>query len=914
MESTKKCLLLKIVSPSYIFYKTTQLLKNKYRISPSEFIYSIGLYTTSIINLKEFYTKIATKLNLDDIDCMLIFKGLDYKNCGKIKINDFILVLNSFYEEDTNILKEKSIIEEEKSAKILKMFLDKNSIDINKFFDDGNAIYMDYNEIKKKFMIEINNNQNNFDMNEPITENTIDNVLTSIHRNYKIFKDDLENFLRSSKKDEIRNHIKLNDIQKYWIEQYIKILESINITPKMAFQSATQKNSPNIINLEDLKRQLHILFQNGKISLQEINNMMDVLDINKNMTLEKPQYEQIIKQVKEEKNEENEKNIDNDFNKNKNKSNWQLGIKSTFYNLLPVKGNYDVLLSLNRNINQNILLPNELGEEKEEERKMDFEEEEKMEGNEIIPEKKESIKLERKNELNIKGEYIDRHKLIELFENFKYYKIILPSYDFFNYLINNDIQKIKSFEIIKYIDSDEDGYISIIQIINFILKELTYRSTKLLYKYLYLKIYYDLGFPSSEEFFSRYNFSIYDNININDLAKLYLALYIELPLTMKSFEELRNIFKPPLIYKNICKLIDEYKNDDKLNNFSIILDKKEEEKFETPINKLDLDLKNFIFKFFDKKDLKKDNYERAKHIHLKLKPILKNCVDKMNLSQFNLFFAKPLNMEPSLATNIFQLLKTIMPNGEQLLDKNDLLMFLESYTSINNEFLKKEETKDNIEEIEKLVEYIENNFPPMKYAFEIIPFRRNGMISSTELILYLQNFYKNIPKNKLMMIINQLDTNKYGYINYNQIQMFLYNFSSFAKYSLNIELKLISSNICKTGVLSADEYFMKDKFKNIIKKYEKIGKKEHNILFNDLCSSNKNKNMLYEYLINISKEKKYDIKYISDIINGFLEYDYYNAPKEKKEKKIKEINLIKWEFPKKEVFEDVLQKIMDMYL
>ena len=326
----------KIVSPSYIFYKTTQLLKNKYRISPSEFIYSIGLYTTSIINLKEFYTKIATKLNLDDIDCMLIFKGLDYKNCGKIKINDFILVLNSFYEEDTNILKEKSIIEEEKSAKILKMFLDKNSIDINKFFDDGNAIYMDYNEIKKKFMIEINNNQNNFEMNEPITENTIDNVLTSIHRNYKIFKDDLENFLRSSKKDEIRNHIKLNDIQKYWIEQYIKILESINITPKMAFQSATQKNSPNIINLEDLKRQLHILFQNGKISLQEINNMMDVLDINKNMTLEKPQYEQIIKQVKEEKNEENEKNIDNDFNKNKNKSNWQLGIKSTFYNLLPV--------------------------------------------------------------------------------------------------------------------------------------------------------------------------------------------------------------------------------------------------------------------------------------------------------------------------------------------------------------------------------------------------------------------------------------------------------------------------------------------------------------------------------------------------------------------------------------------------
>ena len=239
----------KIISPSFIFYKTANILKNKLRISPSEFIYSIGLYSTSIINLKEFFTKIATKLFLDDIDCMLIFKGLDYKNCGKIKINDFILVLNSFYDENYNI-KEKNVIEEEQSAKILKMFLDKNSINLDKFFDDGKALYMDFNEIKKKFMIEINNIQNNFELEEPITEKTIDNVLTSIHRNYKIFKDDLENFLKNSKKDSIRSFIKLNEIQKYWIKQYILKLESINITPKMAFESATQKNLPNIINLE----------------------------------------------------------------------------------------------------------------------------------------------------------------------------------------------------------------------------------------------------------------------------------------------------------------------------------------------------------------------------------------------------------------------------------------------------------------------------------------------------------------------------------------------------------------------------------------------------------------------------------------------------------------------------------------
>jgi hypothetical protein len=101
---------------------------------------------------------------------------------------------------------------------------------------------------------------------------------------------------------------------------------------------------------------------------------------------------------------------------------------------------------------------------------------------------------------------------------------------------------------------------------------------------------------------------------------------------MKSFEEIRNIFKPPFIYKNICKLIDEYKNDEIINNFDISSGKKEEEKYETPINKFDLQMKNFIFGLFDKKDMKKDNYKRATHIHQKLKPILKNCVDKMNLS------------------------------------------------------------------------------------------------------------------------------------------------------------------------------------------------------------------------------------------------------------------------------------------
>ena len=54
-------------------------------------------------------------------------------------------------------------------------------------------------------------------------------------------------------------------------------------------------------------------------------------------------------------------------------------------------------------------------------------------------------------------------------------------------------------------------------------------------------------------------------------------------------------------------------------------------------------------------------------------------------------------------------------------------MFLESY-SLHDDYLEINKSKDKIEEIEKLVEYIENNSPPLKYAFEIIPFRKNGYL------------------------------------------------------------------------------------------------------------------------------------------------------------------------------------------
>ena len=918
----------KIISPSLILYKTAETLQNKFHISTLEFVYSIGFYSTSVININEFYTKIATKLQLDDIACMIIFRGLDYKNTGKIKMTDFILVLDSYRDNsiENRYLYPQNMKQEEKNAKILKLFLDKNSISIDKLFEDGQVNYMDYSDLKNNIMKEISNNQNNFKVKDPINEKTVDSVLMSVSRNFKIFKDDLENFMQSTKIENVHNYLKLNDIQKYWIKRYIKILDSINITPKMAFESSAQARTPHLINLEDLKRQLHILLPDGRISASELNNMMDAFDINKNKTIERTKYDQIIKQI----NNDNKDKDDIQSNKEKTLKTlndrttnlWNTGIKSTSFHLLPVKGNYEVLMALNKDIHQNILLPKNLEGDQENSNNNNIEfGEEKIKGDQGVNyrDKNFSQNLDKNKNINIDGEYIDRHKLIVILENFSYHKIYFPIYDFLLYLSNNNISRQRSFEIIKYIDTDNDGYISILQVLNFVLKDLTFRSTKLLYKYLYLKVYQDLGFPSSEEFFTRYNFSIYDIINVNDLSKFYIALNIEMPLIMRSYEEIRNIFKPPYIYKNICELIDEYKNDPLLNNFGP--SEEEEDKYSISINNFDLQMKNFVFNLLDKKDCTKDDHARAMRIHQKLKPIMKNCVEKMNLSQYNLFFSRPLNMEPILSMTIFQLLKTIMPNGEQLLDKNDLIMFLESYSANNdisniklNKDINKEDQK--IEGIQKIVETIEFYSSPIKFAFESIPFRRNGMITSSELMKYLQIYYGNsISKNDLMYIIKSMDAKKVGFINYNQMQMFLYNFSQKYKYSINIELKLITCNIYKKGFSLGSEYFMSDDFKGLVTNYQKITKKQHFHFFKDICSSNKNRKELYYYLTSLSGRATYDIRFITDIVDGYLEMDYYNKDREKKEEKIKKSKRqikedeIDEKLPEQKVFEKALQNI-----
>ena len=85
--------------------------------------------------------------------------------------------------------------------------------------------------------------------------------------------------------------------------------------------------------------------------------------------------------------------------------------------------------------------------------------------------------------------------VIDLVEKINIERPVMTSYDIINQfnVINSKLtveksknREIKS-EIIKEMDSDNDGFISGIDILNFLLNKLKFKSTKIAYKYLMIK-------------------------------------------------------------------------------------------------------------------------------------------------------------------------------------------------------------------------------------------------------------------------------------------------------------------------------------------------------------------------------------------------------------------------------------------
>ena len=915
----------KIFSPSLIFYSLADKLQYSHGMTTIDFFESLELKPEMEISKEEFYLNYGKKFGLDELENIILFKSVDYNKDGKIKIEDLILVIDSYRNDNLNDKYLTGDISMQNDVNLFKIFLEENFITLDLIYENAEYNYMRYIDIRSFLINEIYNYKRytgKEDIN--INESIIDNVLNAIKRNEKIFINDLKNYLgefifnRGKNINEINDAINLNDKQKYWINKYIDMIKAGKSTPKMIFNLSAKDSNRNVANIIELMRQSLRLFPNGNLSTEEMQNIINSLDINKTGLIEINQYEIIINIIQEIKDQILSK-IENGMKENLGTNEkiinlWSKGIKSNYYHLLPAKGNYEVLEQINQDIKNNIIF-----DEKEKENDINIininePTKKKIKKNNFIEQKLEGDKGAIYEEINEKtgkkerfytndkdltvdkiedlNEYSEENLLKIALENYNFQEIYFFKEDLLSHLIKNKIERKMAEETVNYLDNNENEKISVVSLFKFLLYEMKYKSSKIVLKYLYLKIYKDLKYKSTQIFFKNNKFNPSKKIKLRKLCSFFETFYIDNPLTMKLYDILEYIYKPPILYAHLCQLIDDCKNhsingQEKDENTSKIIS--------FDINSFDKELKSIVRNLVEINELDKSDIKRCKNLLDQINEMLSDLKDDLTYTQFSDNFAKKLNMSTSTQDVLFNLLKHTPNKGEkqQLISKKDLITFLESYAcegdKTNNIIKIKNDSKNNnseeneglsISQLKNYVKKIEDNYPPFRYAFESIPFRTNGLISSTELIYIMNLFYNNsIPKKVLIDIIFCLDDKKEGIINFSQLQFFLNNFSEKNNFSPLLEIEIIAIKLFSKNFFNAMKYFKK--FKKI-ENYKEIKINNHKKILKNLCSNSKNMENLYNYLTEENKKNYYNINNLANKIEFFL--------KEKNEELILEEN------------------------
>ena len=930
----------KILSPSLIFYSLADKLQYSHGMTTIDFFESLGLRPEMEIKMEDFYLNYSKKLGLEDMDNIILFKSVDYDKDGKIKIEDLILVIDSYRNDNLNEKYLTGDISLQNDSNLFKIFLEKNFITLDLIYEKAEYNYMNYIDIKSFLINEMYNYKRFSDKQDTnINETIIENVLSAIKRNEKIFKNDLRNYLgelifnQEKNINDINDSINLDEKQKYWINKFLDMINAAKTTPKMIFSLAVKDSNNNIVNIIELMRQVMRLFPNGQLSTEEIKQIINALDINKTGLIEINQYEIIINIIQDIKNKiqnKIEKGIGGYGGNNEKIINlWSKGIKSSYYHLLPAKGNYEVLEKINQDIKNNIIF-----DEKEKENDINannikepakkkiiknnfveqaitgdmgaiYEEiDEKTGKKETYYTNDEDLALDKVIVLN---EYNDEDLLKIALENFDFEELYFSKEDLLSHLIKNKIDKKMAEETVNYLDNNENGEISVVNLFKFLLYELKYKSSKIVLKYLYLKIYKELKFSSSLIFFKNNKFNPYKEIKLKKLSSFLETFYIDTPLTNKLYDILEYIFKPPIIYAHFCKLIDDYKN------FSFNAMKKPENNFKIisfDVNIFDKEIKNIVNNIIEINEFNDNDKSRCKDLSEKINEILSDYDENMTYTQFVEGFSKKYNISTHTQDALFNILKHVPKSGEKqhLISKKDLIMFLESYVcetgvsySIIYDKKEKREETDNSEEkeglsisqVKNIVQKIEENNAPLKYAFESIPFRSNGLISSTELLYLMNSFYNNsIPKKTLLDIILCLDEQKEGVMHFSQLQSFLNNFSEGNNFSPLLEIEIISAKLYSKNILNSMKYFKKYK----IEDFKEIALNEHQKMLRKLCSNSQNMEKLYNYLTEGNEQYYYNIKNLTNKIDFFLkekneEYIIEQNEENKKEEDDEEENL-----------------------
>ena len=896
-----------IFSPSLIFYSLADKLQFSLNMTTIDYFHSIGLEPDMEISMNDFYLNYGKKFGEDELKNIILFKSVDYDNDGKIKIEDLILVIDSYRNDNLNEQYFSGDINIQNNAYLLKLFLEENFISIDLIYENAEYNYMKFIELRSYLVNEIYNYKRYSGKEDTkVNEILIDNVLCTIKRNEKIFKNDFQNYLgefviNSDKNINGINVINLNEKQKYWINKFIDMIVAGNSTPKMIFNITAKDPDKKVANIIELMKQVLRFFPSGKLSTEEMQNIITSLDINNTGLIEINQYEIIINTIQNLKKEINLKENERIGKKGLNEkiiNIWSKGIKSNYYNLLPAKGNYEILNKINKDIKNNIIFDdiekendinsnNINGRIKKKIKKNNFIEQ-KIGGDmgaiyEEVDEKTGKKEKYYTNDPNLAvdktevlNEYSEEELLKIALDNLNFENINFSKEDLLTYLLNNKIKKEMAEEVVKYLDNNDDGLISIINVFKFLLYELKYKSSKLVLKYLYLKIYKELEYKSSKNFFKNNKLNPLKVIKLKKLCEFLETFYIDSSLTKKIYEILKYLFKPPIVYNHLCQLIDDFQLTSLLlsNKNNDISDEKIIKIEPFDVNLFDKEIKNIVRNLIEINDY--DNNKESslyKKLSEKIYDMLSDNSDNLTYISFVNDFCKKLNISQSTQDTLFLLLKHYSKNKEQqLISKTDIISFLVSYiydSDISNDIYDNNENEAlSIAKVNSIIKKLEEKYPPLKYAFEKIPFRCNGVISCAELLHVINSFYNHcISKNDLTDIISCLDEEKKGVINFSKLQLFLNNYSEKNDFSPILEIEIIATKLYNKNILNAVKYFTKsEKMKNL----KEIGIKEHKKLLGKLCSSEQNMENLLFYMTNQNKNSYYNMINLADKINFFL--------------------------------------------
>ena len=871
------------------FYQNFQKIVNNYDIEQNINIIDLN----KIINDNDIY--------IDSIDLMIIFRCLDYDKKGVIKLKDLLTLLESYEKENLKGDKINHVFENEYERFIL--ILNKNEINIYKHIFEEEERKISINEIifkiKQKILIKSRYEKN---ITQSICTNFFNTIFSNPDFDTKINFQDLNNYLlnyQNKKENKLNNNNffikepKLSNFQIQYISKYINFL----VEKGKTINDIIKNEEARTIYLKDIKKYITRLNKNN-LSKDEIEYIIESLNIYDKNHILKNDYLIIMKYV------EAKHSIKKETNHIHNES-----LISTYFKL-PVKGNKSVIKKLIKEIVRSMNLY-KISKNYKILNNNHFSNRNSFNGNSKL--------------LNILEFNEYQNEIIKSLENINFENPIISCYDIIT-VLKKCYSKNASFQIdynkknfkrltsniINLLDKDNDGFVYVIDIINFLLTYFQYKSTILTYKYIKIKIQVETK-NNIKKFFTK-NYGKLRKIILYEELINFLKINFQIPETIarKIYQNLNNNYPYPIKIKNLVEVIDmvgmsqnkkyfiaektnenigngySSNNNELINLFENHLKKNLNNadilnvtKFEESIGEISDNLIKIGNKAREKfnenyyENILVDNLKFLLHINKEdeydeeIKYDIKNYVIK---------FLKPMNISIDLGVNIFLLLK-IKENNTFYIKFNDIKYLLLAY--INSQEIKKP-----FQLIINKIKLIEPNFIDL---LEKINFSQIGDITTYEIFKVIKNNYTNILReHDIKQLISLIDTSFKGYMTYKELQLFFnINFPIDNNFSYIFEIKhilsfLINNNfIClKDGNKNNVSYFLNEYFIKELSKiggnkklidFSKITKNIHFRLFKKITTSGYNNKKLYEYMLNNQGNKKYyNLHFLLNDLNYFL--------------------------------------------